>query len=162
MKEYLKKYGVRMGIVVAASAFLILVGAAARSGIGFVQNLTGIVAAPMQKVLSSTVNWFNSIYGYLYEYDALMAENESLRMQLAEAQQSAREGIEASEENVRLREALELRQKHTDYVIRPPAGAAVSAAEAHGLCAGIRQGGALVLLQLVQLLHHQQGQDQRH
>ena len=93
MKEYLKKYGVRMGIVVAASAFLILVGAAARSGIGFVQNLTGIVAAPMQKVLSSTVNWFNSIYGYLYEYDALMAENESLRMQLAEAQQSAREGI---------------------------------------------------------------------
>ncbi len=117
MKEYLKKYGVRMGIVVAASAFLILVGAAARNGIGFVQNLTGIVAAPMQKVLSSTVNWFNSIYGYLYEYDALMAENESLRMQLAEAQQSAREGIEASEENVRLREALELRQKHTDYVM---------------------------------------------
>ena len=117
MKEYLKKYGVRMGIVVAASAFLILVGAAARNGIGLVQNLTGIVAAPMQKVLSSTVNWFNSIYGYLYDYDALMAENESLRMQLAEAQQSAREGIEASEENVRLREALELRQAHRDYVL---------------------------------------------
>ncbi len=117
MKEYLKKYGVRMGIVVAASVFLILIGAAARSGIGFVQNLTGIVAAPMQKVLSSTVNWFNSIYGYLYDYDALMAENESLRMQLAEAQQSAREGIEASEENVRLREALDLRQAHRDYVL---------------------------------------------
>jgi rod shape-determining protein MreC len=117
LKEYLKKYGVRMGIVVAASVFLILIGAAARSGIGFVQNLTGIVAAPMQKVLSSTVNWFNSIYGYLYDYDALMAENESLRMQLAEAQQSAREGIEASEENVRLREALDLRQAHRDYVL---------------------------------------------
>ena len=46
-----------------------------------------------------------------------MAENESLRTQLAEAQQSARDGIEASEENVRLREALLLRQKHTDYVL---------------------------------------------
>ena len=118
MKEYLKKYGVRMGIIVAAAAFLILVGAAARGGsTGLLQNVTGIVAAPMQKVLSSTVNWFNTIYGYLYQYDSLMAENESLRTQLADAQQSARDGIEASEENVRLREALNLRQKHTDYVL---------------------------------------------
>ncbi|MBR3474997.1 MAG: rod shape-determining protein MreC [Oscillospiraceae bacterium] len=117
MKEYLKKYGVRMGIVVAAAAFLVLLGAATRSGIGLVQNATGILAAPMQKVLSSTVNWFNSMYGYLYQYDSLMAENESLRSQLADAQKSARDGIEASEENVRLREALELRQKHTDYVL---------------------------------------------
>ena len=118
MKEYLKKYGIRMGIIVAAAAFLVLVGAAARGGgIGFLRNLTGIVSAPMQKVLSSTVNWFNTIYGYLYDYDSLMAENESLRTQLAEAQQSARDGIEASEENVRLREALQLRQKHTDYVL---------------------------------------------
>ena len=106
-----------MGIIVAASVFLILLGAATRSGSGLVQNVTGIVAAPMQKVLSSTVNGFNTIYGYLYEYDSLMAENESLRTQLAEAQQSARDGIEASEENVRLREALLLRQKHTDYVL---------------------------------------------
>ena len=117
MKEYLKKYGVRMGIIVAASVFLVLLGAATRSGIGLVQNVTGIVAAPMQKVLSSTVNWFNTIYGYLYEYDSLMAENESLRTQLAEAQQSARDGVAASEENSRLRQALELRESHRDYVL---------------------------------------------
>ena len=118
MKAYLKRYGIRMGIIVAAVAFLILVGAAARGGgTSFIHNVTGIVAAPMQKVLSSTVNWFNTLYGYLYEYDSLMAENESLRTQLAEAQQSARDGIEASEENVRLRQALDLRQKHTDYVL---------------------------------------------
>ena len=117
MKEYLKKYGLRLGIIVAGVAFLILVGAATRSGVGLIQNVTGIVAAPMQKVLSSTVNWFNSLYGYLYEYDSLMAENESLRTQLAEAQQSARDGIEASEENVRLREALLLRQAHRDYIL---------------------------------------------
>ena len=117
MKEYLKKYGLRLGIIVAGAAFLILVGAATRNGVGLIQNVTGIVAAPMQKVLSSTVNWFNSLYGYLYEYDSLMAENESLRTQLAEAQQSARDGIEASEENVRLREALLLRQAHRDYIL---------------------------------------------
>ena len=118
MKEYLKKNGIRILVIVLAAALLIGVGAAARDGrISAVQNLTGILTAPMQKVLSSTVNWFNTIYGYLYDYDSLLAENESLRAQLAEAQQSARDGIEASEENKRLRELLYLREKHTDYLM---------------------------------------------
>ena len=118
MKEYLKKNGIRIGVIVLAVALLVGVGNAARDGrIGLVHNATGVVSGPMQKVLSSTVNLFNSIYGYLYKYDSLMAENESLRAQLADAQKSARDGIEASEENVRLREALYLRQKHTDYIL---------------------------------------------
>ena len=116
MREYLKKNGIRIGIIVAAAALIIGLSAAARNGeTGFLQNMTGVVKAPMQKVLSSAVNWFDSIYGYLYKYDSLMAENESLRSQLADAQQSARDGIEASEENTRLRQLLELREKHTDY-----------------------------------------------
>lgn len=116
MKEYLRKNGIRVGIIVAAAALLIGLGAAARDGnIGFIQNASGVIKSPMQKVLSSAVNWFDSIYGYLYEYDSLMAENESLRSQLADAQKSARDGIAASEENVRLRKALELREQHTDY-----------------------------------------------
>ena len=74
MKEYLKKNGIRMAVIVLAAALLIGLGSAARDGrIGAVQNLTGILTAPMQKVLSSTVNWFNTIYGYLYDYDSLLA-----------------------------------------------------------------------------------------
>ena len=118
MKQYVKKYGIRIGIIVLAAVLLILVTSAARGGrISLLQNATGVLSAPLQKVLSSTVNWFDTIYGYLYQYDSLMAENESLRAQLADAQQSARDGIEASEENARLRELLYLRQKHTDYVL---------------------------------------------
>ena len=118
MKQYLQKYGLRIGIIIAAAALIIGLGAAARDGrIGFVQNMAGILKSPIQKVLSSAVNWFDSMYGYLYEYDSLLAENESLRSQLADAQKSARDGIEASEENSRLRKLLELREKHTDYVM---------------------------------------------
>lgn len=118
MNDYLRKNGIRIGVIVLAVAILVSLGNAARDGqIGAVQNITGVVTAPMQKVLSSTVNWFNTIYGYLYDYDSLLAENESLRSQLAEAQQSARDGIEASEENKRLRELLYLRAKHTDYIM---------------------------------------------
>lgn len=116
MKEYLKKNGIKVGIIVFAAALLIGLGNMARDGqIGFVQNMTGIIKAPIQKVLSSTVNWLDTVYGYLYEYNSLVAENESLRSQLADAQESARNGIEASEENARLRELLNLREQHTDY-----------------------------------------------
>ena len=118
MKDYLRKNGLRVGIIVAAAALIISLGAAARDGrIGFVQNMAGVLKSPIQKVLSSAVNWFDSMYGYIYDYDSLLAENESLRSQLADAQQSAREGVEASEENSRLRKLLELREKHTDYVM---------------------------------------------
>ncbi|MBP3539194.1 MAG: rod shape-determining protein MreC [Oscillospiraceae bacterium] len=116
MKDYLKKNGIRIAIIVLAVALITAIGAGSRSGnISFLQNATGVIEAPIKKVLSSTVNWFDTIYGYLYKYDALQAENESLRSQLADAQQSARDGIAASEENVRLREALNLQEKHTDY-----------------------------------------------
>ena len=118
MKDYLKKNGLRVGIIVAAAALIIALGSAARDGrIGFVQNVAGIFKSPIQKVLSSAINWFDSMYGQIYEYDSLRAENESLRSQLADAQKSARDGIAASEENSRLRQLLELREKHTDYVL---------------------------------------------
>ena len=117
MKDYLRKYGSRIVIIAAAAVFLILLGAAVRSDMSFVQRATDAAAAPMQRVLGSTVKWFNRMYGYLYQYDSLMAENESLRTQLAEAQQSARDGVAASEENARLRLAQELREKHSDYVL---------------------------------------------
>ncbi len=118
MKEYLKKNGIKIAIIVFAVILVIAVSSIARGGnVGFVQNATGVLAAPLQKVISSTVNWFDTIYGYLYDYDSLMAENESLRSQLAEAQQSARDGIEASEENTRLRELLNLREKNSSFVL---------------------------------------------
>ena len=116
MKDYLKKNGIKVGIILAAVMLLIGVTAAARDGqISFIQNATGVIEAPIKKILSSTVNWVNSMYGRIYEYDALVAENESLRSQLAKAQESARNGIAASEENVRLRRLLGLQEQHTDF-----------------------------------------------
>ena len=97
---------------------LIALNTAARNGrTGFLQNMTGVLEAPVKKVLSSAVNGMNTIYGHIFEYDSLLAENESLRSQLADAQRSAREGIEASEENERLRKLLDLRDQHNDYVM---------------------------------------------
>ena len=118
MKQFLRKNGIKYGIIVFAIAFIIGISSIARGGnAGFFKNVTEVLESPIKKVLSSTVNWFDTIYGYLFKYDQLQAENESLRSQLAEAQESARKGIAATEENERLRALLQLREAHTDYTL---------------------------------------------
>ena len=85
MKEYIKKYGVRVGVIVASVALIIALSSAARGGqISLLHNVSGVLISPVQKVVSSAVNWFDTMYGYIYEYDSLRAENESLRSHMSE------------------------------------------------------------------------------
>ena len=63
-----------------------------------IQNVTGSRSkAPVQRMVSSVAEWLEGIYGYLYEYDQLIAENERLRAELTEAQEEARNGAAAIE-----------------------------------------------------------------
>ena len=119
-KTYLKKKGARVGaIVVAAVLVLALIAGALGGKAGFLTNLDGIVRAPLQKAATVTAQWLESIYGYIYKYDQLRAENEQLRTQLAEAQAQAREGQEAIAENERYRDLLGFTQRHTDFELEP-------------------------------------------
>ena len=106
-KTYLKKKGARVGVIVVAVVLVLALIAGALGGrAGFLTNLDGIVRAPLQKAATVTAQWLESIYGYIYKYDQLKAENEQLRTQLAEAQAQAREGQEALAENERYRDLL--------------------------------------------------------
>ena len=111
-KTYLKKKGARIGAVVLAVVLVLALIAGALGGkAGFLTNLDGIVRAPLQKAATVTAQWLESIYGYIYKYDQLKAENDQLRVQLAEAQAQAREGQEALAENERYRELLGFTQR---------------------------------------------------
>jgi len=115
-KKFLRKYGIRLGTMVLAIVLVVAVSARFLGGnAGFISDTAGVVKSPVQSAVSSVIDWFESLYGYIYEYDKLMAENEALKSQLAEAQEEARLGAEATEENVHLRELLGLRQKHSDF-----------------------------------------------
>jgi rod shape-determining protein MreC len=57
------------------------------------------------------------IYGYLYEYDRLVEENNSLRAENAELREANRNYSELQAENERLRELFEWSEKHTDFVM---------------------------------------------
>ncbi len=118
MKEYLKKYGVRVGVAVIVVALIVALAANLLDGrAGLLSNITGAIASPVGQAAASAVDWIEGFYGYIYKYDQLVAENNALRAQLAEAQQAAIDASQYKEENDRLRELLNFAEKHTDYVM---------------------------------------------
>ena len=118
MKEYVKKYGVRVGAAVIAVVLLVVLATALLHGrAGLFANISGAISSPVGQAASSAIEWIEGIYGYIYQYDQLVAENNALRAQLAEAQQAAIDAAEFEEENIKLRELLNFKQKHTDYVM---------------------------------------------
>lgn len=115
MKQYLRKNGIKLGIIVLVVALIAGVGTYFLKGnAGFFTDLTGAVKAPVQRIVSSLSEWLEGVYGYVYEYDELKAENERLRSELTKAKQEAKDGEAAVEENERLRELLGFAKKHSD------------------------------------------------
>ncbi len=116
MKKYLSKKGIKIGAIVLAVVLIIALSARALDGrAGFLQNLSGSLKKPVQGAVGAVADWLEGVYGYMYKYDDLQAENESLKSQLAEAQAEARDEKSAAEENERLRNLLDFKEKHTDY-----------------------------------------------
>ena len=82
----------------------------------FLTNAIVTVREPIRQAASSVADWLDNLYGYLFEYEQLKAENESLKIQLAEAQEEARSGRDALDENERFRNLLGFAEKHSDFV----------------------------------------------
>lgn len=117
MKEYLKKNGIRLGVVIIAVVLVALLAGRVMGGkADFLTNAIVTVREPIRQAAASVANWLDGAYGYLFEYEQLKAENESLRIQLAEAQEEARAGRDAVDENERFRNLLGFSEKHADFV----------------------------------------------
>ncbi len=117
-KKFLRKYGVRLAAMVISVVLIVSVSSVYLAGqAGPLTNATGVVSTPIQSAVDSVLGWFESLYGQIYEYDKLLAENNALKAQLADAEERAREGVSAVEENEQLRELLGLKQKRTDFLL---------------------------------------------
>ncbi len=108
-----------MPILIVALLVALLFGAAkyALAGrAGLLSNAVAAVRAPLARSAVAVTEWLESIFGYIYKYDQLAEQNEALQKSLAEAEEKARLGEEALEENARLRELLGFAEKRTDFV----------------------------------------------
>ncbi|MGM9615761.1 MAG: rod shape-determining protein MreC [Oscillospiraceae bacterium] len=117
MKEYIKKNGLRLLIAVIILALIVVLASSLLKGrAGPIKDAAGGLSAPVSRAAASAIEWIEGIYGYIYEYDQLVAENNALRAELAELRQSSLEAVELREENERLRTLLDFSQKHEDFV----------------------------------------------
>ena len=107
-KTFLKQTGVRfLAVVVAAVLVVLLINGLLSGRAGFVSNLDGKLREPFQQAASTAAGWLEGLYGSVYKYDQLQAENDALRNQLAEEKQKVRDAEEAVELIV-----AKLKEKH--------------------------------------------------
>ena len=118
MIKFLKTKGLRLLAVVLAVVILAAVVSGVRGGnAGFFSNAAATVTRPLRQAATAVAGWLEDVYGYLYRYNQLQAENAALQAQVAELQSQLREAEEAVEENSRLRALLDFEERHSDFVL---------------------------------------------
>lgn len=104
--------------VVLILALLITVGLVIAS------NLTGMsipsvvvqgVLTPIRAGANALTNQAEDIYDYIFRYEALKAENEALREEIAKMREDSNQADFIARENDRLRDLLELKKAQTDF-----------------------------------------------
>ena len=118
MKEYLKKNGIRLAVILLAVILVAFVSSQALSGgAGLLTNIILTVREPINKAATAAGELLDGIYGYVFEYEQVQAELEATKIQLAEAQEQVRESREAIEENRRYEELLGFAAENDDFVL---------------------------------------------
>ena len=75
------------------------------------------ILAPFRAAGTALTTTAEKNYGYMFRYEALAAENEVLKKQIAEMEDTARQAESVARENQRLRKGLNLLETHEDYVL---------------------------------------------
>ena len=73
------------------------------------------VLAPFRAAGTSLTKTAERYYRYMFRYEALEAENEALKKQVAELQDTARKADATERENTRLRNTMKLLESHDTY-----------------------------------------------
>ena len=116
-KDYMKKNGIRLGIVVVVvTLFYGFTVNQSNGDAGVVEDAATAITIPVKQGSAGLVGWLEGIYGYMFKYDSLAKENEELKIKLAETEDRLRDAEDAENENERLRELLDLREKHEDFI----------------------------------------------
>jgi len=116
LKRFFNNNGIRVIVIAAVCALVMTISAAVWGGhASIITNIAGVIVSPVENGVTGIVNWFGSIYAYMYEYDAVKAENEELKKQIAEMEAEIRISLKNNEENERLRQLLGLQEQRSDF-----------------------------------------------
>ncbi|NLB28718.1 MAG: rod shape-determining protein MreC, partial [Clostridiales bacterium] len=121
MRALLTKKNIVIALIAVVIAAIAVFSVGTGQGGGFLTEWMNKAATPLKGVAASVARTFETIYGFMYEQEKLVAENEELKRQIADYQQNYREYTDVSEENRRLRELLGFTARHSDFIYDEPA-----------------------------------------
>ena len=106
---------VRVVIIVALllAVGLTVVGDLTNLNIG--DMLVKGILTPIRTGASRLTDQAQQLYNYMFRYESLVAENESLKEQIAQLEEDARMADSISRENDRLRDALSMKEAREDF-----------------------------------------------
>ena len=106
---------VRVIVIVALILTIALSILSGVSGSSLPKQIVQGVLTPVRAAANTLTVQVERFYNYIFRYEALVAENEILKEQIAQMEDDARLADSVERENQRLREALELKSYHEDY-----------------------------------------------
>ena len=108
MKKYLKTKGVVVGSITGALVLIALLSLLTGGRTSFIQNGVSAVSRPVEIGIRNLVGTLERMYDHMHNYDTLEARYEALLDRVAAYERLAHEAQEVRDENLRLRELLDL------------------------------------------------------
>ena len=115
MKRFLSgKVRTVLAIALVLAVGLAILGAV-RGGTPLMEKVVQTVMTPIRSGVDALTRQAERLYGYIFRYEALEAENEALKERIAQLEDEARTLDTLQRENQRLRELADLQEEHEDY-----------------------------------------------
>ena len=106
---------IRTVLVIALLLAVILAVVSALTGLSLPDMAVKGVLTPLRAGASKLTDKAQELYGYIFKYESLAAENEALKQELAAIENNARVADSVTRENERLRDLLNLKNANEDY-----------------------------------------------
>ena len=113
--KHLLSTRIRVVLVLAVLLAVILAVVSSLTGLSIPDMMVKGVLTPIRTGVSQLTDQAQQLYNYMFQYEAIAAENASLKEQLAALEDEARDAASIARENQRLRAALELKEAHQDF-----------------------------------------------
>jgi len=114
VRRLFTKYGIAVLSLAVVIAVILSVMAFFSSTSAVMPNIAGVIATPFRAAGAAITQTVDGWLQYLTDFDELKAENEELRLKLAEMEASIRQAEYDREENKLFRELLELREQRRE------------------------------------------------
>jgi len=117
LKKFFRENGVLLLIAaVLLSVLITLCGNLFGTKIDPLGNILNTLATPVRGGINAVAGWVEGVYDYIFRYEQMDDELTQLRRRVAQMEDELRQARYESQENKRLRQLLELREKRRDFV----------------------------------------------